>query len=127
MRKLALVVVAALLLSSTACGSNSGDGGSATSDCVDLSTRGDSFTVRMSGLEFQPSCFTASASQSLTLVNEDGTVHSFTIEGTPIDIDVEAGETLRLDPPAGRLQPGTYELICRYHLPNMTGEITITP
>jgi plastocyanin len=127
MRKLALAALAALLLSAAACGSGSGGGGSEAtpSDCVDLSTQGSSFTVRMSGMAFHPACFTASASQSLTLVNEDSSVHSFTVEGTPIDIDVAPGQTLHLDPIEGQVQPGTYDLICKYHLPGMTGRITI--
>jgi plastocyanin len=126
MRKLALVLVALLLVTATGCGGSGDDNGS-TAGCVDLSTRGSAFTIRLSGLQFHPSCFTASASQNLTVVNEDSTLHSFTIEGTPIDIDVEGGQTLHLDPVAGRVEPGTYELICKYHLPSMTGQITIVP
>jgi plastocyanin len=127
MRKLALVALAALLLSAAACsGGSEGEGSDRPpSDCVDLTAQGSSFTVRMSGMQFDPDCFTASASQSLTLVNEDGTLHSFTVEGTPIDVDVEPGETLHLDPIAGQVRPGTYELICKYHLPAMRGSITI--
>ncbi len=125
MRRLAVVLGAALALSAVGCGSGGGSGES--NDCVDLSTRGDSFTIRMSGLQFHPACFTASASQRLTLENQDGTLHSFTVEGTPIDVDVEPGDTLDLAPVSGHVQPGTYQLICKYHLPSMTGTITIVP
>ena len=130
MRKLALLALIALLLSAAACGNDAGEGssgGGSSPDCVDLTTQGSSFTIRMSGMQFHPDCFTASASQGLTLVNEDGTLHSFTVEGTPIDVDVEPGETLHLDPIAGQVQPGTYDLICKYHLPTMNGSITIVP
>jgi plastocyanin len=127
MRRLALFGLAALLLSAAACGSDSGEGGPEPSDCVDLSTRGESFTIRLVGNEFVPSCFTASAAQRLELVNEDGVLHSFTIEGTPIDVDIEGRETLDLDPVTGSVEPGTYELICKYHLPGMRGTITIAP
>jgi plastocyanin len=123
MRTLALVLGTVLAVTAAACGGDTG--GEEPSDCVDLTTEGGSFTIRMLGNEFIPSCFTASASQSLTLVNEDPGLHSFTLEGTPIDLDIPGGETLQLDPIAGRVSPGTYELLCRYHLPGMVGEVTI--
>ena len=127
-RPLALVAVAVLLFTGVACSSGSGGGsGPSPADCVDLSSQGDTFTVRLSGMQFHPSCFTASAAQRLTLVNEDDALHSFTVEGTPIDVDVPPGQTLHLDPIEGQVQPGTYELICKYHLPTMTGQITIAP
>jgi plastocyanin len=121
-RALALAVV---LVSAAACGGDDGGTEDPAEECVDLTTQGDSFTVTMSGLEFVPACFTASASQRLTLVNEDGALHSFTIEGTAIDVDIAGGETLDLSPVSGQVAPGKYELICKYHLPSMSGSVTI--
>jgi plastocyanin len=115
----------ALLLVAAACGGDPGGGGSEPSDCVDLRTRGPSFTITLRGNEFVPSCFTASASQRLTLVNEDAVLHSFTLEGTPIDVDIEGGDRLDLAPITGAVEPGTYDLICKYHVPGMTGRVTI--
>jgi len=123
MRRLALVLGLALAVTAAACGGDGG--GSAAEDCVDLTTEGDSFTVRLVDNEFVPSCFTASAAQSLTLVNEDPALHSFTLEDTPIDVDISGDETLDLDPITGQVDPGTYRLICKYHQPGMTGEVTI--
>jgi plastocyanin len=123
MRTLALVLGFALAATAVACGGDGG--GSAPEDCVGLTTEGDSFTIRLVDNEFVPSCFTASASQSLTLVNEDPALHSFTLEDTPIDVDISAEETLDLDPITGVVAPGTYRLICTYHQPGMTGEVTI--
>lgn len=120
-RLLVPVLAAALVLSATACD----DGGPDTSNCVDLTSEGESFTITMRGNVFVPECFTASASQRLILVNEDAALHSFTVEGTPIDVDIRAEETLDLDPVSGAVEPGTYELICKYHQPAMTGQITI--
>jgi plastocyanin len=122
MRTLRLLLALSLALGAAACG---GDGGGGSEDCVDLTTEGDSFTIRLVNNEFVPSCFTASASQSLTLVNEDAGLHSFTIRDTPIDVDIRGEETLDLDPISGLVEPGTYELICKYHLPGMTGEVTV--
>jgi hypothetical protein len=107
MRMRTLVLGAMVVLTAAACG---GSGGSspAPSDCVDLTGHGASITIRMSGLQFHPACFTASASQRLTLENQDGTLHSFTVEGTPIDVDLDPGTTQDLAPVAGTVQPGTY-------------------
>ena len=121
-RALALV---AMLVFAAACGGSGGGSEDPAEECVDLTTQGDSFTVTLSGLEFVPACFTASASQRLTLINEDGSLHSFTIEGTPIDVDIPGGESLDLAPVSGQVAPGEYELICKYHLPGMSGRITI--
>lgn len=123
MRTLGFLLVFSLVFGAAACGGD-GDGDGGSDECVDLS-QGDSFTIRMLDNEFIPSCFTASASQSLTLVNEDTALHSFTIRDTPIDVDIRGEETLDLDPVTGVVEPGTYELICRYHVPGMVGEITI--
>jgi plastocyanin len=121
MRVAPWLLCAVIALSVAACGDEDPP---AASDCVDL-TGTASFTIRLSGNEFVPACFTASASQRLTLVNEDGALHSFTIEGTPIDVDVGGGDTLDLDPVTDAVEPGTYDLICKYHVPGMTGRITI--
>jgi plastocyanin len=127
MRRIAFPLLIALALVTAACGGGNGggNGGDAGADCVDLTTQGDTFTIRLSGNEFVPSCFTASASQSLRLVNDDGGLHSFTVEGTPIDVDISGNDELLLDPVTGQVEPGTYELICKYHLPGMSGEITV--
>ncbi|HSJ50009.1 MAG TPA: cupredoxin domain-containing protein [Actinomycetota bacterium] len=123
MRTIRLLLVVSLTLGAAACGGDGGGGGS--DECVDLTTEDDSFTLRMMNNEFVPSCFTASASQSLTLVNEDPALHTFTVRDTPIDVDIRGEETLDLDPVSGVIEPGTYELICRYHLPGMAGEVTV--
>jgi plastocyanin len=120
-RLLVPALAAAVALCAAACD----DGGVDTSSCFDLTSEGASFTITMRGNEFIPSCFTASASQRLILVNEDSALHSFTVEGTPIDVDIAGGATLDLDPVSGAVEPGTYELICKYHQPAMTGQITI--
>jgi plastocyanin len=147
-RRLVPVLVALLALTAGACTSDgatsgeqeptaaAGTGGSGPATtgqrsptdeaarCVDL-TGGDSFTIRMRGNRFVPSCFTASAAQRLILVNEDPSLHSFTILGTPVDIELSGGETRELDAVEGHVAPGTYELICRYHQPDMSGEVTV--
>lgn len=128
MRRSILALAVLLALTGAACSGGDGDqagGSDGGADCVDLTAEGDTFTIRMVDNEFVPSCFTAGASQSIRVVNEDGGLHSFTLEGTPIDVDIAGGETFEGEPVTGVLAPGTYELICKYHLPGMTGKVTV--
>jgi plastocyanin len=96
----------------------------ATSDCVDLTGEGPVFTITISGFAFQPDCFTASAAQGISVVNQDQTGHTFTMVGTPVDAAIPAGETFNGEPITGVVEPGTYDLVCRIH-PTMTGEVTV--
>jgi plastocyanin len=93
-------------------------------DCPDLTGEGDVFTITISGFAFVPDCFTASASQSLMVVNEDQAPHTFTVTDTPIDAPVGAGGMFTGEPLTGLVDPGTYDFLCRIH-PAMTGEVTI--
>ncbi len=133
MRKTVFVLAAALALALAACGGGdeappAATGGGQTgatggADCVDL-TSGDAFTVTISSFAYDPPCFTARAAQRLTLVNEDPASHTFTLGGTDVDVEIGGGDTLDLDPVTGVVEPGTYDLFCRFH-PSMTGRVTI--
>jgi len=120
-RFLALSFVIAFV--AAACGGGSSDGGEG-GDCVDLSTGGETFTVRIANFAFAPSCFTASASQGISIVNEDGADHTFTLRGTGIDVRVPGEETVEGEPVSGVVAPGTYDLVCTLH-PEMTGDVTV--
>jgi plastocyanin len=118
-----LVLVASMVaLSSVACSGGGGDGG--TKDCTDLSKSGPTFTIHIQGFEFRPSCFTASASQAISIANGDDAVHSFTIQGTSVDVDVPANQTFNGESVSGVVEPGTYDFVCRYH-PEMKGTVTV--
>ena len=132
MRRLVFVLVAVLAMGLVACGGDdetppaaTGDTGATgtTAGCADL-TDGDTFTLTISGFAFDPSCFTARAAQSISIVNEDSADHSFTISGTQIDTTIPAGETFNGGSVSGVLEPGTYDFFCRFH-PSMTGTITV--
>ena len=138
MRKPWIVLAAVLALVLAACGGDdeappaaTGDTGAATGatgatgtgDCVDL-TSGDVFTITISDFAFDPDCLTARAAQSISVVNEDSADHTFTIDGTEIDVTIPAGETFNGEPVSGVLEPGTYDFHCRFH-PSMTGTITV--
>ena len=131
MRKLAFVL-ARCAPDWTACSSD--DGGEATrarpshrydhnGDCVDLTGEGKPFTITISTFAFDPNCFTASASQGIS-VEQDAADHTFTITGTDVDIPIAAGETFNGEPISGAVSPGTYDFLCTLH-PTMTGQATI--
>ena len=115
------LALALLAVVASACGGGSDGGGE---DCADLSTQGETFGVTIADFAYDPSCFTASASQGIRVTNEDEAPHTFTLRDTEIDLDVPAGETVEGAPATGILEPGTYELICTYH-PEMTGDVTV--
>jgi plastocyanin len=79
----------------------------------------------MADVKFVPSCFTASASQGIHLVNEDDVAHTFTMLNTDIDVRVEAGQTFDGQPVTGIVEPGKYQLVCRLH-GSMQGVVTVT-
>jgi plastocyanin len=144
-----LVIFAALVIL-PACGSDDGGTGATTAEttvtssnggtaatgptattgpkeeCIDLTGEGSSFTVVLRDDVFEPSCFTASASQAITLENQGIALHSFTMKGTPIDVDVEGGDSFNGEPLAGVVAAGTYDLFCRYHQDvGMVGVVTV--
>lgn len=129
MRRPMLVFVAVLAMGLVACSSNDDGGASAspsgggTADCPDL-TSGDTFTITIEGLAFQPDCFTARAAQGITIVNKDSVPHTFTIDGTQIDVEIAGGETFNGEPASEVVAPGTYDFRCTIH-PQMTGTITV--
>ena len=95
-----------------------------SADCADLTGEGDVFTVTIADFTFDPACFTASASQGITVVNEDDVGHTFTMVGTDINVPIAGGETFNGEPISGAVEPGTYEFVCTIH-PQMTGEATV--
>ena len=109
---------------STGATSETGATGDASGDCVDLTGEGDVFTITIADFTFDPNCFTASASQGITVVNEDDVGHTFTMVGTDINVPIPAGETFNGEPISGVVEPGTYEFVCTIH-PQMTGEVTV--
>jgi plastocyanin len=116
-----LLVLALASIAVPACGGGGSEGGE---DCADLSTQGDTFAVTIENFEFSPACFTASASQSIRVHNADDAVHSFTLQGTEIDVDIAAGETFEGEAISGVVEPGAYTLVCTYH-PEMKGDVTV--
>lgn len=134
MSRLVVVLGAVCALGLTSCSSD--DGGGATGPetgsngtngngaCADLTSEGSTFTITISDFAFDPNCFTASASQGISIENQDAADHTFTVTGTDIDVPIAAGQTFNGEPISGAVSPGTYDFLCTLH-PTMTGQVTI--
>ena len=135
MRSALFVLVGVFALGLTACSSDEGGGSTgaetgttgstgstASGDCADLTGEGATFTITIADFAFDPNCFTASASQGITIVNQDDAGHTFTIPDTQVDVPIAAGETFNGE--AGVVEPGTYDFLCTIH-PTMTGQVTV--
>ncbi|WP_404443266.1 cupredoxin domain-containing protein [Sutcliffiella horikoshii] len=75
---------------------------------------------------FDPKVITIPSGASLTLVlkNKGNKEHTFTVEKLGVDEEVQPGEEKSIAVKPTR--PGTYELICRYHLQQgMVGKVIV--
>ena len=108
--------VVALALLGVAC-STSG-GGSPTCDAPTKQTE-----VDMQNMAFSPTCISATANDTLNLVNKDSTEHTFTVRGTGINVTIEGGQTATA--PLTGIAPGTYPVTCQFH-PAMTETLQVT-
>lgn len=82
--------------------------------------------VELKDDSFIPNTITIRSGESTTLVlrNKGIKKHTFTVKKLGIDVEVEpkSEKTITVKPE----QPGTYELICRYHVQNgMVGKVII--
>jgi plastocyanin len=134
MRRLTMTVVA-LVLGLTACKGSAdaaaelglaGDEGATgatgvPADCVDQT--GGPATITMVDFAFDPSCVKVSASEDLTLVNDDTSAHRFVLEGGAIDEVVDIGQTVKVKS-LSDVAPGTYAFGCGFH-PPMKGTLVV--
>jgi plastocyanin len=132
-------VVAGLLMLGLligACGSGDGAAPSATnadpSSTCDAATATDESdlpvaTVAMADLTYLPGCFIVrSRGQILRIKNADHTTHTFTVDGTDVDVELPAGTNAKTtgDLADAGLVPGTYPFHCRIHT-SMTGVVIV--
>lgn len=71
---------------------------------------------------FDPTCASVEPGATLTLNNTGSVPHTFTVEGTDIDVQVAAGQTG--EAPLGGVPAGTYRVTCTYH-PQMVGALEV--
>ncbi|MFC8563251.1 cupredoxin domain-containing protein [Peribacillus frigoritolerans] len=85
-----------------------------------------SIEVKLNDDFFNPEAITIPNGTATTLIlkNKGKKEHTFTVEKLGIDAEVQAGKekTITVQPK----QPGTYELICRYHFQEgMVGKVIV--
>lgn len=75
---------------------------------------------------FNPDIITIPQGQPTTLVlrNKGREEHTFTVKKLGIDVEIQPGQTKTITVPSE--EPGTYELICRYHSgQGMVGKVIV--
>jgi len=145
MRSRAMIALAALLLLGAACGSDSGGaggpyggggaspttGGGAAGGGGDDGGGGEddggggsaAVTVQVNNFLFAPSNIEVAAGSEIEVKNGNAnTPHTFTVEGTDIDLELSPmdSEDVTID-----VDPGSYDVICRFH-GQMTATLTVT-
>jgi len=79
--------------------------------------------IDIQNIAFTTRCVSATANDTLTLVNKDSTEHTYTVKGTSINVTIDAGQTATAT--LTGLAPGTYSVICQFH-PQMKQTLQIT-
>jgi len=111
-------IMAAVTLVGLGAACSTGSSGAATCDSPFKTTE-----VDMQNIAFTPSCVSATANYTLSLVNKDSTPHTFTVKGTSINVTIDAGQTASAA--LTGIAPGTYSVTCQFH-PAMTETLQIT-
>lgn len=142
-RSRALIAFAVLFTLGTACGTENGGGsggagaggayggGGATSTPSGAGGGGEddggggeeAATVQVNNFLFAPSDIEVAAGSEIEVKNGNAnTPHTFTVEGTNIDLELSPmdSEDVTID-----LDPGSYDVICRFH-GQMTATLTVT-
>jgi plastocyanin len=118
MRRIVVVVLATLAFAGLGAACSTGSSGAAPCDSPTKTTE-----VDMQNIAFTPSCVSATANDTLSLVNKDSTEHTFTVKGTSINVTIDAGQTGSA--PLTGIAPGTYAVTCQFH-PAMTETLQVT-
>jgi plastocyanin len=71
---------------------------------------------------FEPDCLMVEAGASIHLENTGDLPHTFTVEGTSVDLDIAAGE--EADAGLGGIEPGRYAVTCTLH-PQMLATLEV--
>jgi plastocyanin len=126
---LAFVLAGALVLAMAACssddsGNGGGNGGTPAEDTGggDTGGAGGGADLTAAGSAWDPTELEVASGDSITVQNDDGFDHTFTVEKTDIDQDLAPGSStdVSID-----LDAGDYGFMCTIH-PSMTGTLTVT-
>ena len=127
MRRIPAALVAVLVvvgLGAAACGDDDDSSSSAgSSSSTTKTTEKNTVAVTASGFKFSPATATAKAGEVyFDVKNDDDTKHTFTIDGTKVNIQLEGGKTGEAE---ADFDAGTYTWHCTIHS-NMTGTLTVS-
>lgn len=127
MKKLLIVLTALVLVfAAVACGGDDTSEPATDTDEAAEPAEDDAAggaTVTASNFAFDPTELEVASGDTITFVNEDDAEHSFTIDKTDIEEELEEpGEVdVTID-----LDAGDYDFYCKYHRDTMTGTLTVT-
>ena len=125
MRRIPAALVAVLVvvgLGAAACGDDD-DSSSSSASSTTQAAAANTVSVTASGFKFSPGTATAKAgSVHFAIKNDDDTTHTFTIDGTSVNIRMDGGTSGSAD---ADLKAGTYEWHCTIHS-SMTGKLTVS-
>jgi plastocyanin len=71
-------------------------------------------SVELKDFAFEPACIESPATATLTLNNTGAAVHTFTIDGTDVNVNLNAGDTASATL-SGLTAGTTYTVVCTYH------------
>lgn len=124
-RKTLVVLLALVALLGVACGGGDDDGGDTSAPApAEEEDDGGATTLTAANFAFDPSSLTVATGSTFEFTNEDDAEHSFTIDDSDIDEDVDGGASTTVD--LGSLEAGTYDFYCKYHKDSMTGTLEVT-
>ena len=104
-------------------GGNGSNGDSGSMGSGDNGGGNEEIDITANDFAFDPTSFSVKSGAELYLKNANAnTPHTFTIDGTDVDVSLEPLKTedIEID-----LDPGTYDWHCKIH-PQMTGTLTVT-
>jgi plastocyanin len=79
-------------------------------------------SVALEDFEFAPACIGAALDATIDLENTGVAPHTFTVEGTDVDVDLPAGASGEAS--LEGVDAGAYAITCTYH-PQMTGTVVV--
>jgi plastocyanin len=79
-------------------------------------------SIELADFAFLPDCLSVDAGATISLENTGDAPHTFTVQGTDLDVKVDAGSSdeIRFD----GVDPGTYAVTCTFH-PQMEATLTV--
>jgi plastocyanin len=78
--------------------------------------------VQLEDFVFRPSCLQAPPDGVIVLENTGDAPHTFTVERTDVDVNIDAGSSGEAD--LRTVDPGTYVVTCTFH-PQMEATLTV--